>query len=216
MFTGIITDVGAVRDVERLTGFSRFRIASRYDAASIVIGASIACDGCCLTVTRVEANGVGAIFDVDVSLETLSCTTLGEWEAGRPVNLERAATLGQELGGHLVTGHVDGVARIVEIAPDGASLRLDILSPSALGRFVAAKGSAALDGISLTVNEVRDQRDGALFTVNIIPHTQQATSWGQKLAGWGQRPLGARVNMEVDLIARYVERIMSQSREAAR
>jgi riboflavin synthase len=206
MFTGIITDVGTVGDVEKRPGVSRFRLASAYDAASIVIGASIACDGCCLTVTRVEANGAGSIFDVDVSLESLARTTLGEWEPGRPVNLERAATLGQELGGHLVTGHVDGVAKIVAVTPDGDSLKFDILCPPALGRFVAPKGSAALDGISLTINEVRDEQTGALFSVNIIPHTQKATSWGQKR-------VGARVNMEVDLIARYVERLMSQSRE---
>jgi riboflavin synthase len=216
MFTGIITDVGAVRSVERQPGVSRVRIASRYDAASIAIGASIACDGCCLTVTRVEADADGAVFDVDVSLESLARTTLGDWDPGRPVNLERAATLGQELGGHLVTGHVDGVAGIVGIAPDGASLRLEVLCPPPLARFAAPKGSIALDGISLTVNEVRDTADGALFTVNIIPHTKQATSWGQKLAGWGQNPRNARVNLEVDLIARYVERIMSQSREEAR
>jgi riboflavin synthase len=148
---------------------------------------------------------VGSIFDVDVSLESLARTTLGEWRPGRPVNLERAAALGQELGGHLVTGHVDGVAEIAAIAPDGASLRFDVLCPPELGRFVAPKGSVALDGISLTVNEVRDEWAGALFSINIIPHTQQATSWGQKHAG-------ARVNMEVDLIARYVERLMSQSR----
>jgi riboflavin synthase len=206
MFTGIITDVGAVRSVEALPGFSRFRIASKYGAANIAIGASIACDGCCLTVTRVEANGVGAIFDVDVSLESLARTTLGDWRPGRPVNLERAATLGQELGGHLVTGHVDGVAEIAAISPEGASLRFDILCPAPLARFVAPKGSAALDGISLTINDVRDEREGALFSVNIIPHTQAVTSWGQKRAG-------ERVNMEVDLIARYVERLMSLSRE---
>jgi riboflavin synthase len=215
MFTGIITDVGSVRSVERHPGFSQFRLASRFEAATIAIGASIACDGCCLTVTRVQADGAGAVFDVDVSLETLTCTTLGDWEPGRPVNLERAATLGQELGGHLVTGHVDGVATIAATAPDGASLRVDILCPPALARFVAPKGSIALDGISLTINDVRDTSDGALFTVNIIPHTQHATNWGQKLAGWGQNPKSARVNLEVDLIARYVERIMSQSREEA-
>lgn len=206
MFTGIITDVGTVKDAEKRPGGARFRIASTYDAAGVAIGASIACDGCCLTVTRVEGNGVGAIFDVDVSLESLARTTLGEWAPGRAVNLERAATLGQELGGHLVTGHIDGVAQITAITPDGASLRFDILCPPALARFVAPKGSAALDGISLTINEVRDERAGALFSVNIIPHTQHATSWGQK-------QVGARVNMEVDLIARYVERLMSLSRE---
>jgi riboflavin synthase len=206
MFTGIITDVGSVRDVERAPGFSRFRIACGYDAAGVAIGSSIACDGCCLTVTRVEANGVGSIFDVDVSLETLAKTTLGEWEIGRPLNLERAATMGQELGGHLVAGHVDGVAEIKAITPDGASLRFDILCPPPLARFVAPKGSAALDGISLTINDVRDERAGALFSVNIIPHTQHATTWGRKQAGAG-------VNMEVDLIARYVERLMSLSSE---
>lgn len=208
MFTGIITSVGAVRDVVRSEGGARFRIACDYDASGVAIGGSIACDGCCLTVTRIEANGVGSIFDVDVSRETLSRTTLGAWEPGRPVNLERAAVLGQELGGHLVSGHVDGVAEILSITPDGASLRFEILCPQNLGRFVAPKGSAALDGISLTINDVRDERAGAVFSVNIIPHTQKATSWGTARAG-------ARVNMEVDLIARYVERLMSLSREEA-
>ncbi len=193
MFTGIITDVGRV--AERDGG--RFTIACRYDASSIAIGASIACDGCCLTATDIRsAKGGETLFAVDVSNETLACTTLGGWTAGRRINLERSLTLGAELGGHIVTGHVDGLARITTTVPDGNSLRFTFEVAAELARFVAAKGSVALDGTSLTVNEVGPTR----FGVNIIPHTQAVTTWGER------RP-GDPVNIEVDLLARYVARL---------
>ena len=201
MFTGIITDIGEVRQAEG----GRFRIACRYDPASIAIGASIACDGCCLTATHIEAQGANAcIFDVEASNETLGKTTLGRWRTGTRVNLERSLATGDELGGHLVTGHIDGVAEILSIEPDGTSKRFEIACPDALAGFVAAKGSVALDGTSLTVNTVTGNR----FTVNIIPHTLEVTSWGQKRAG---DPL----NMEVDLIARYVARLSEHQRTGA-
>ncbi len=199
MFTGIISDIGEVKQADG----GKFRIASRYDAATIAIGASIACDGCCLTVTRVEPGAPGiSIFDVEASNETFARTTLGRWTIGRPVNLERSLRLGDELGGHMVAGHVDGVAEILAVTPDGASRRFDIRCPNALARFVAAKGSVALDGTSLTVNTVADNS----FTVNIIPHTLEVTTWGQKRAG-------DLLNMEVDLIARYAARL-TEHREA--
>ncbi|HEY7382797.1 MAG TPA: riboflavin synthase [Beijerinckiaceae bacterium] len=201
MFTGIVTDLGEIREADG----GRFRIACGYDAATIAIGASIACDGCCLTVTRVEAEKPGrAIFDIEASNETLSLTTLGEWIAGRHINLERSLRLGDEMGGHLVTGHIDGLARIDSVTPDGTSKRFEIICPEALGGFVAAKGSVALDGTSLTVNTVSGNR----FAVNIIPHTLEVTTWGQKRAG-------DRLNMEVDLIARYVARLTGQKRSDA-
>lgn len=201
MFTGIVTDLGEIREADG----GRFRIACGYDAASIAIGASIACDGCCLTVTRVETETPGvAIFDVEASNETLSLTTLGEWIVGRRINLERSLKLGDEMGGHLVTGHIDGLAKIGSVTPDGTSKRFEILCPEALSSFVAAKGSVALDGTSLTVNTVSDNR----FTVNIIPHTLEVTTWGQMGAG-------DRLNMEVDLIARYVARLAGQKRSDA-
>lgn len=193
MFTGIVSDVGEVG--ARQDG--RFTIRCGYDAGSIALGASIACDGCCLTVTSVEPTANGASFTVDVSNESLARTTLGGWQAGRRINLERALAAGEELGGHLVTGHVDGVARITAITPDGDSRRFTIEAPRALARYIAAKGSVALDGTSLTVNEV----DGARFGVNLIPHTLTVTAWGSK------KP-GDEVNLEVDLIARYVARLM--------
>jgi riboflavin synthase len=196
MFTGIVTDMGEIREAAD----GRFRIACRYDAAGIAIGASIACDGCCLTVTGVEPLGPGAaIFDVEASNETFARTTIGGWQTGARLNLERSLKIGEELGGHLVTGHVDGVARIVDTAEDGASRRFEIACPEALAPFVAAKGSVALDGTSLTVNIVAGNR----FTVNIIPHTLEVTTWGQKAAG-------ASLNMEVDLIARYVARLIER------
>lgn len=195
MFTGIITGIGEIRRVEGGT----FSIASPYAADGIALGASIACDGCCLTVTRVAANGAGSVFDVDVSNETLSRTTLGAWRAGRRINLERSLKLGDEMGGHMVTGHVDGVAEIVSMAEDGASRRFEIACPAPLALFVAEKGSVALDGTSLTVNTVADNR----FTVNLIPHSLDVTTWGQKRAG-------DAVNMEVDLMARYVARLNQQ------
>lgn len=202
MFTGIITDLGLIKGADR----GRFRIACKYDAASIAIGASIACDGCCLTVTRLDTEGEGTtVFDVEASNETLARTTLGKWHVGRRVNLERSLRLGDEMGGHMVSGHVDGVARIVSRKADGVSMRYEIAAPPELAPLVAVKGSVALDGTSLTVNTVA----GDIFTVNIIPHTLAVTTWGQKAAG---DPL----NMEVDLIARYVARLMQKPGEASR
>ncbi len=194
MFTGIITALGTV--VEARQG--RFRIDCPYDAASIAIGASIACDGCCLTVTAVAPDGRGgSIFDVDASAETLRRTTLGDWRTGTQINLERSLGAGEEMGGHIVLGHVDGVAEILEVAPEGTSQRFDIACPASLAPFIAPKGSVALDGTSLTVNEV----NGTRFSVNLIPHTLAVTTWGRKRAG-------ERLNLEVDVIARYVARLM--------
>ena len=193
MFTGIVTDIGelAAREGGRLT------IRCSYAADSIAIGASIACDGACLTATEVARAGSGSLFKVDVSNETLSKTTLGDWRPGQRINLERALKAGDELGGHIVAGHVDGVARIVAIRPDGQSRRFTLETPRDLARFIAPKGSVALDGISLTVNEVDQTR----FGINVIPHTLTHTTWSAK------KP-GDRVNLEVDVFARYVARAM--------
>ena len=201
MFTGIVTDIGTVVGREGTT----LKIASHYDPESISLGASIACDGCCLTVTRVEEAGGGASFEVDISNETASRTTLGSWRRGTRVNLERSLSFGSELGGHLVTGHVDGLARILERTPDGESARFVFDAPAEFAPFIAAKGSVALDGVSLTVNEV----DGVRFGVNIIPYTLTHTTWGD------HKP-GDLVNLEVDLLARYVERIAAGRLAAAR
>jgi riboflavin synthase len=197
MFTGIISDLGEVAAREG----GRFTIRCGYPADSIALGASIACDGACLTATSVRAapNG-GSVFTVDVSNETLAKTTLEEWLPGRRVNLERALRAGEELGGHLVAGHVDGVGRIVDMHEDGQSRRYTVEAPAALARYIASKGSVALDGISLTVNEVAGNR----FGINIIPHTLTHTTLGA-------RKPGDRVNLEVDLIARYVARLMASS-----
>ena len=193
MFTGLISDIGQVEEIDG----GRIRLGCGYDPSGIAIGASIACDGCCLTATEVTpgANG-GALFSVDASNETLSRTTLGGWHAGQAVNLERALTLKDELGGHIVTGHVDAIATIVERNSDGDSARFLFECPEDLAHLIASKGSVALDGTSLTVNEV----EGRKFGVNIIPHTLEMTTWG------GKQP-GDRVNLEVDLLARYVARI---------
>lgn len=193
MFTGIITDIG---EVEQRAG-GVFTIRSGYDATSIALGASIACDGVCLTVTSVDAEGGGANFTVDVSNETLSKTTLGDWSRGRRINLERALRAGDELGGHIVSGHVDGIARIVDIRPDGDSRRFTFEAPEHLAMFVAPKGSVALDGTSLTVNEV----SGTRFGVNVIPHTLTMTTWGAK------KP-GEPINLEIDQLARYMARLL--------
>jgi riboflavin synthase len=198
MFTGIITDLGTVQKAEG----GRFSIASSFDPAKVAIGASIACDGCCLTVVSVEQTGSGCIFSVDVSDETMRCTTLGEWTAGRRVNLEPSLKLGDEMGGHLVTGHVDGLARVVSITPEGTSSRFEFECNSALARYIAPKGSVSLNGTSLTVNEVSSSR----FTINLIPHTLSVTSWGQISAGMA-------INLEVDLIARYVARLVQPDAE---
>ncbi len=193
MFTGIITDTGEV--IGREGG--RFAIRCGYDPDSIGIGASIACDGCCLTVTTIRPDGRGSAFTVDVSNESLSRTTLGSWGPGRAINLERALRAGDELGGHIVSGHVDGQAHIVHIAPDGDSVRFYLDAQPDLARFIAPKGSIALDGTSLTVNEVNANR----FGINLIPHTLTATTWGRK------KP-GDTLNLEVDMFARYVARLM--------
>lgn len=195
MFTGIITDLGRVRRVERKGGDARFEFATAYDMDSVAIGASIACNGVCLTVI---AKG-GDWFAVDASAETLSKTTLGAWEEGTAVNFERALAVGDELGGHIVSGHVDGVATVVAVVPFGESVRYTFEAPEALKKYVAPKGSVALDGVSLTVNEV----DGARFGINVIPHTQQVTTFGGYAAG-------SKVNMEIDMLARYVARLMDK------
>ena len=197
MFTGIISGIGTVIAADG----GRFTVRSDYAAESIALGASICHDGVCLTVTSVQPDGTGSRFTLDVSNETLSLTTLGEWTPGRPVNLERALKAGDELGGHIVSGHVDGIARIADIRPDGESRRLTFEAPEALTPFIAPKGSVALDGTSLTVNEV----DGARFGVNLIPHTLTVTTWGRK------KP-GDLVNIEIDTLARYVARLLEMRR----
>ncbi len=197
MFTGIITDLGRVRAVEP-RGDTRLTIETGYDTETIQIGTSIACSGACLTVIEKGPDW----FAADVSAETLSKTTLGDWTPGTAVNLERALKLGEELGGHLVSGHVDGVAQIGERAGEGSSLRLVFTASNALMPFIAAKGSVTLDGVSLTVNRVQDAAGGGSFEVNIITNTASATTLG---AG---RP-GTCVNLEIDLLARYVERLQS-------
>lgn len=191
MFTGIITDIGTVKAVIR-RGDTRFDIRTAYDLATVDMGASIACNGCCLTVIDKGPDW----FAIEASAETLSKTTLGNWKQGTRINLERALRVGDELGGHIVSGHVDGVGKIVSITPDGDSQRFRFRVPAALARFIAPKGSVAVDGTSLTVNEV----EGCEFGVNIIPHTQAVTTWG--LA----RP-GQAVNIEIDMLARYVARL---------
>jgi riboflavin synthase len=193
MFTGIITDVGEVADING----GRFTLRSAYDAASIPLGASIGCDGCCLTATSVVSAGAGCRFTVDVSNETKSKTTLGAWQVGTRINLERALRAGDELGGHIVSGHIDAVASIVDITPDGDSRRFTFEAPEHLALYIAPKGSVALDGISLTVNEVA----GSRFGINVIPHTLTMTTWERK------KP-GDKVNLEVDMFARYVARLL--------
>jgi riboflavin synthase len=198
MFTGIISDIGTLDAIEeRPGGDRRIRIACGFDPASIEIGCSICCAGACLTVVSFAAAGKGVRFEVEVSNETLEKTTLGGWVQGTRVNLERALALGAELGGHLMTGHVDGIGEIVSRRPDGDSERFRFRAPHELARYIAGKGSVALDGTSLTVNEVK----GDIFGVNLIPHTLAVTTWGERRAGDG-------VNLEIDLIARYVARLM--------
>ena len=195
MFTGIITDLGRLRAIQA-GGDSRLVIETAYETAGIEIGASIACSGTCLTVVETGPD----CFAVDVSAETLSRTTLGAWQPGDPVNLERSLRLGDELGGHLVSGHVDATAEILERRPEGDSQRFVFRAPAEVAPFIASKGSVALDGVSLTVNEVEDQAGGEVkFGVNIIPHTAENTSFGSA------RP-GQRVNLEIDMLARYVQR----------
>jgi riboflavin synthase len=197
MFTGIVTDLGRVNRV-RGADLVDLTIATGFDTSAIQIGASIACSGVCLTVVAV---GPGE-FSVQASAETIACTTVGSWGEGIAVNLEKPLRVGDELGGHLVSGHVDGVARIVERRPEAQSVRFVFDAPSGLAPFVASKGSVALDGVSLTVNEV----SGARFGVNIIPHTLACTNFGTAVPG-------QQMNLEVDLIARYVARLLGSRTE---
>ena len=194
MFTGIVTDLGRVRAIEK-RGDTRFEIETVYDTAEIDLGASIACSGPCLTVVE---KGPGW-FAVEASAETLSRTTAGDWSQGSRVNLERAMRVGDELGGHIVSGHVDGVARVLETTPEGDSVRFEFEAPEGFAKYIAPKGSVALDGVSLTVNAV----DGARFGVNIIGHTRERTSFGILKAG-------DRVNLEIDTLARYVARLLEK------
>jgi riboflavin synthase len=193
MFTGIVQSIGQVRavaprggDVELLIG------APGLDLKSVAIGDSISCSGCCLTVTRLE----GDAFAADASIETLDVTTLGQWRVGQRINLEKALCAGQPLGGHYVTGHVDGIAGVVDRLNDARSIRVQFEAPSQLARYIARKGSVCIDGVSLTVNDVAGPR----FSVNLIPHTLEATTLHEYLTG-------TRVNLEVDIIARYLERL---------
>lgn len=194
MFTGIVTDLGKVRAIE-LRGDTRIEIETSYDTDSVDIGASIACSGPCLTVVE---KGPGW-FAIEASAETLDKTGVGDWRVGTPVNLERAMRIGDELGGHIVSGHVDAVAKIVAMTPEGDSMRFSFEAPEAFAKYIAQKGSISLDGVSLTVNEVQDN----IFGVNIISHTQAATTFGS-------RKVGDRINMEIDTIARYVARILGK------
>jgi riboflavin synthase len=191
MFTGIVTDIGRVRKVEQTARDRRYEIETAWETAGIELGASISHAGCCLTVTE---KGSGW-FAVEVSGETLSKTTLGDWKEGDRVNLERAAKLGDELGGHIVSGHVDGLGRVMSVTPEGGSHRIAIEAPEPLHRFIARKGSITVDGVSLTVNAV----EGRTFGVNIIPHTWEATTLGRL------KP-GDAVNLEIDMLARYLAR----------
>jgi riboflavin synthase len=193
MFSGIVTDLGCVRRLHR-GQILELTIATAFDTAAISIGASIACSGTCLTVVSVEPGA----FSAQASAETLASTTIGTWQEGTPVNLERSLRLGDELGGHLVSGHVDGIARIVERRSEAQSVRYTFEAPAALMPFIAPKGSVALDGVSLTVNDVSSNR----FRVNIVPHTLVCTNLGQACTG-------QLMNLEVDMIARYVGRLLA-------
>lgn len=194
MFTGIVTDMGEVLELHH-EGDLRARIGTHYDVDRIEIGASIACEGVCLTVValgKLPRNW----FEVQISAETVSKTNLSDWRVGKRLNLERALKVGDELGGHIVSGHVDGVAKVIAVRPEGESLRVTFRAPDALARFIAPKGSVALNGTSLTVNEVA----GTDFGINFIPHTQKVTTWGEVA-------VGQSVNLEVDTMARYVARL---------
>ena len=191
MFTGIITDIGRVRAVAETARDRRYEIETAWDTSGIDLGASISHSGACLTVVEKQSGW----FAVEVSGETLSKTTLGSWAAGTRINLERATRAGDELGGHIVSGHVDGLGEVVEVTPEGGSHRIVVEAPDPLHRFIAAKGSITVDGVSLTVNSV----DGRRFSLNIIPHTGEATTLGALKAG-------AAVNLEIDMLARYLAR----------
>ena len=191
MFTGIVTDVGRVRSIRDTNRDRRFEIETAFDLATIDIGASISHAGCCLTVIEKGDNW----FAVEVSGETLETSTLSDWAPGLPVNLERAAQAGDELGGHIVSGHVDGIGEVLSVTEEGGSHRVSIRAPRPLHRYIASKGSIGVEGVSLTVNEVEDD----VFGVNIIPHTWDVTTLGRLKAG-------SRVNLEIDMLARYLAR----------
>jgi riboflavin synthase len=191
MFTGIVTDVGRVRSVRETNRDRRFEIETAFDVAGIDIGASISHAGCCLTVVEKGPDW----FAVEVSGETLGLTTLDQWTEGRRINLERAARVGDELGGHIVSGHVDGIGEVLSVESEGGSHRVRIRAPRPLHRFIAPKGSITVEGVSLTVNEVEDD----VFGVNLIPHTWDVTTLGELKAG-------SRVNLEIDMLARYLAR----------
>lgn len=200
MFTGIVTAVGTVTSVEE-RGDLRARITCPYDPDSIAIGSSISCSGCCLTVVARGGTAGNAWFDVDVSEETISRTAQGQWQEGRKVNLEQALKLGEELGGHIVTGHVDAVGRIAALTDRGGSTQWDVVAGKEMAPYVARKGSITVDGVSLTVNEVVDEPGGDIrFTLNIIPHTAEVTTLGERAEGDG-------VNLEIDVLARYLHRM---------
>ncbi|CUH87943.1 Riboflavin synthase [Phaeobacter sp. CECT 5382] len=191
MFTGIVTDIGTIAQLDQ-QGDLRARIKTAYDTATIDLGASIASDGVCLTVIELGAD----FYDVQISAETVSKTNVGAWVVGKRVNLERALKVGDELGGHIVSGHVDGVAEVVAMVDEGDSTRVTLRAPKELARFIAPKGSVALNGTSLTVNDV----DGCDFGINFIPHTKDVTTWGDV-------QLGDQINLEIDTLARYVARL---------
>ena len=198
MFTGIVTDVGTVRGVQQ-RGDLRLQVQTGYDLDTVDLGASIACSGVCLTVVDKGEDW----FAVDVSAETVSRTAADQWREGARLNLERSLRLGDELGGHIVTGHVDAVAEVVGVCPEGDSTRIGVSVPRALGPMIAPKGSISLDGVSLTVNDVRDAEDGTThFSINIIPHTAQNTTLGEI------KP-GRQLNVEVDVLARYIDRMLA-------
>lgn len=198
MFTGIVTDVGTVRSVEQ-RGDLRLQVQTGYDLDTVDLGASIACSGVCLTVVDKGEDW----FAVDVSAETVSRTAADQWREGARLNLERSLRLGDELGGHIVTGHVDAVAEVVGVCPEGDSTRIGVSVPRALGPMIAPKGSISLDGVSLTVNDVRDAEDATThFSINIIPHTAQNTTLGEI------KP-GRQLNVEVDVLARYIDRMLA-------
>jgi riboflavin synthase len=202
MFTGIVTAIGTITGIEE-RGDLRVRIACPYDPATIAVGASIACSGVCLTAVERGGAAGDAWFAVDVSAETRSRTAKDMWREGARLNLEQSLKVGDELGGHIVSGHVDAIGTVVALAPEGGSTRVTIEAPKALAPFIAPKGSIAVDGVSLTVNEVEDQPDGAVrFGLNLIPHTAEVTTLGGLRAG-------AEVNLEIDTVARYLQRLES-------
>jgi riboflavin synthase len=202
MFTGIVTAIGEITKADQ-RGDLRLTIAAPLDPDSIAIGASIACSGVCLTVVERGGTKGNAWFTVDVSGETISCTTKDMWAEGAKLNIEPSLRVGDEIGGHIVTGHVDAVGEVVSAAPEGDSIRIDIRAPKAMAPFIAAKGSITVQGVSLTVNSVTDEPDGScIFSLNIIPHTGEVTTLGTLQTG-------SEVNLEIDVLARYLKRMQS-------